>query len=156
VTRRDYYHDPDAPPATSLPPGGGAVITDGRGRILMLRRADSGNWTLPGGMQELGESLPEAVRREVREETGLEVEIWGLVGLYTDPAHVMAYDNGEVRQEFAVIFRARLVGGELRADDESTGIRFVDPGEFDALPIHETVRLRLRHALEYGGDPYLG
>jgi ADP-ribose pyrophosphatase YjhB (NUDIX family) len=156
MSRRDYYNDPGAPRPTSLPPGGGAVITDDDGRILLQRRADSGNWSLPGGMQDLGESMPDAVRREIREETGLEIEITGLVGLYTDPAHVMAYDDGEVRQEFTVMFCGRVVGGQLRGSDESTEVRFVDPAEFDALPMHETVRLRLRHALEERADPYLG
>jgi ADP-ribose pyrophosphatase YjhB (NUDIX family) len=107
-------------------------------------------------MQELGESMPDAVRREIREETGLEIEITGLVGLYTDPTHVMAYDDGEVRQEFTVMFRARVAGGQLRPSDESTEVRFIDPSEFAALPIHETVRIRLRHATENRTEPYLG
>jgi 8-oxo-dGTP pyrophosphatase MutT (NUDIX family) len=53
----------------------------------------------------------EAARREVREETGIEVEITGLSGIYSDPRHVIAYDNGEVRQEFSLCFHAKPVGG---------------------------------------------
>lgn len=64
-------------------------------------------------------SLPGAAVREVREETGLDVEITGLVGTYTDPKHVIAYSDGEVRRQFNVCFRARLVGGTPAVSDES-------------------------------------
>jgi ADP-ribose pyrophosphatase YjhB (NUDIX family) len=66
------------------------------------------------------------VTREVRQETGLEVQPSGLVGIYSDPGHVIAYANGEVRQEFSICFVARIVGGEVSvADEESTEVRFV-------------------------------
>jgi len=83
--RTDYYDDPEAPASISLVVAASAVVTDGAGRVLLLRRSDSGNWALPGGTLELGESIVECAVREVREETGLEVEITGLVGVYTDP-----------------------------------------------------------------------
>jgi ADP-ribose pyrophosphatase YjhB (NUDIX family) len=156
VRRTDYYNDPDAPAANSLVPGGQALVTDDRGRVLMQRRADSGNWSLPGGVMEIGESIGQAVIREVREETGLDVELTGILGIYTDPAHVIAYADGEVRQEFVLAFTARMVGGSLRGSDESTEVRFVEPAEFADLPVHETVRLRLRHHAERQGRPYIG
>jgi ADP-ribose pyrophosphatase YjhB (NUDIX family) len=154
--RTDYYNDPDAPPANSLVPGGQALVTDEQGRVLMQRRADSGNWSLPGGVMEIGETIGQAVVREVREETGLDVELTGVLGIYTDPAHVIAYADGEVRQEFVVAFTGRAVGGELRRSDESTEVRFVDPAELAELPAHETVRLRLRHYAERRGQPHIG
>jgi 8-oxo-dGTP pyrophosphatase MutT (NUDIX family) len=155
VSRSDYWHDPSAPAANSIPPGAGAFIRDDRGRVLLVRRADSGNWTLPGGMQDLGESITQTAVREVREETGLDVEITGLIGIYTDPGHVMAYDDGQVRQEFVVLFSARVAGGQEAVSEESTGLRWAEPAEFDGLPIHPSVRLRLRHAVERKDDPYL-
>src|ERR1044071_4277255 len=117
--RTDYYNDPDAPAANSLVPGAQAYIADEQGRVLMQRRADSGNWSLPGGVMEIGETIGQAVIREVREETGLDVELTGIFGIYTEPAHVIAYADGEVRQEFVVAFVARAVGGRLRRSDES-------------------------------------
>jgi ADP-ribose pyrophosphatase YjhB (NUDIX family) len=60
------------------------------GRVLLQRRADSGNWALPGGKTDLGETLGDAVIREVREETGLDVELTGVLGIYSDPKHVIA------------------------------------------------------------------
>jgi 8-oxo-dGTP pyrophosphatase MutT (NUDIX family) len=131
------------------------------GRVMLhlrgvRRRADSGNWSLPGGTMNLGETLGGAVVRETREETGLDVELTGVLGIYTDPGHVIAYRDGEVRQEFVVVFTARAVGGEQAVSDESTDVRLVDPAELDALPIHESVRLRLRHHLERRDHPFIG
>ncbi|GGJ74147.1 NUDIX hydrolase [Pilimelia anulata] len=154
--RRDHYRDPAAPPANSLVPGGSAVVADARGWVLLHRRADSGNWALPGGTMDIGETLQECVVREVREETGLEIEITGLLGIYTDPAHVIAYADGEVRQEFNVTYRGRVVGGALAPSAESTAVRFVDPVELPGLPIHDTVRLRLAHHFAGSAEPHLG
>lgn len=154
--RTDFYDDPNAPAANSIVPGGQAYIVDEADRILLQRRADSGDWSAPGGTMDIGESLPEAVVREVREETGLDVEITGLLGIYTDPRHVIAYGDGEVRQEFVVAFTARVLGGELRASDESTEVRWVRPPELGELPMHQTARLRLAHLLSRRPSPHLG
>jgi ADP-ribose pyrophosphatase YjhB (NUDIX family) len=155
-TRTDYYHDPHAPAANSLVPGGSALVVNDAGRILLQRRADSGNWSLPGGTMDIGETLGAAVVRETREETGLDVELTGILGVYTDPGHVIAYQDGEVRQEFVVVFTARAIGGELAVSDESTDVRYIDPTDLDALPMHESVRMRIRHHLERRDRPYLG
>ncbi|WP_441246746.1 NUDIX domain-containing protein [Kitasatospora sp. McL0602] len=156
MARTEYYDDPEAPIPNRLVVAASAVVTDALGRILLQRRTDSGLYALPGGAMDLGESLPGAAIREVREETGLDVEITGLVGTYTDPRHVIAYSDGEVRQQFNVCFTARVTGGTLRISDESTDLRFVAPGELDGLPIHHTQRLRLRHFLGDRPAPYLG
>ncbi|MBU7597556.1 NUDIX domain-containing protein [Streptomyces sp. P38-E01] len=156
VARTEYFDDPSAPEPNSLVVAASAVVTDERGRILLQRRADSGLWALPGGGMEVGDSLPGAAVREVREETGLEVEITGLVGTYTDPRHVIAYSDGEVRRQFNVCFTARVVGGALRISQESTELRFVAPEDIGELAMHHTQRLRVRHFREERGAPYLG
>ncbi|MCC9307963.1 NUDIX domain-containing protein [Kitasatospora sp. RB6PN24] len=156
MPRTEYYDDPDAPEPNRLVVAASAVVTDGEGRILLQRRADNGLYALPGGTMDLGESLPGTAVREVREETGLEVEITGLVGTYTDPRHVIAYSDGEVRQQFNVCFTARVIGGELRISDESTDLKFVAPADIADLPMHHTQQLRLRHFLEHRATPYLG
>ena len=156
TARREYYDDPDAPAPNSLVVATSAVVTDGQGRILLQRRADSGNWALPGGAMEMGESLTDSVIREVREETGYHIEVTGLVGTYTDPRHIIAYADGEVRRQFNVCYTARITAGELAISSESTELRFVAPGELDDLPIHHTQRLRLRHYLDRDSQPYLG
>lgn len=105
---------------------------------------------------EIGETLEECVVRETREETGLEIEITGLLGIYTDPEHVIAYADGEVRQEFSVTFYGCVCGGEVAVSDESTEVRFVGLDELADLPVHDTVRLRLQHHAEQRTQPYLG
>lgn len=154
--RRDYYGDPDAPEPNSLKPGGSALVTDDAGRVLMQRRGDSGNWSLPGGIMEVGETLQDCVIRETNEETGLDIEITGLLGIYTDPAHVIEYSDGEVRQEFAVVYYGRVVGGRILVSDQSTAVQFLSLAELETLPVHPTVRLRLRHHAEQRQTPWLG
>lgn len=155
-SRVDYFDDPAAPAPNSIVAGGSALVVDDASRVLLQRRADSGNWSLPGGTMELGETLGQAVVRETAEETGLEVELTGILGIYTDPRHVIAYSDGEIRQEFVVVFTARVTGGHLRVSEESTAVRFVAVDELDAIPVHESVRLRLDHWFENRPRPYIG
>ncbi|MEU8621680.1 NUDIX domain-containing protein [Streptomyces sp. NPDC048623] len=156
MARTEYYDDPDAPEPNSMVVAASAVVTDDRGRILLQRRRDNDLWALPGGGMDMADSLPGTAVREVKEETGLDVEVTGLVGTYTDPRHIIAYSDGEVRRQFNVCFRARIIGGGLSISDESTELRFVGPEELDTLPMHHTQRLRLTHYLENRDQPYLG
>ncbi|WP_067542166.1 NUDIX domain-containing protein [Nocardia crassostreae] len=155
-SRRDYYKDPNAPKANSLVPGGSALVADDHGAILMQRRGDSGNWSLPGGIMEIGETLEQCVIRETKEETGLDIEITGLLGIYTDPEHVIEYADCEIRQEFAITYYGKAIGGSIRVSDESTAVRFLSLDELTELPVHPTVRLRLQHHSEQRSVPYLG
>jgi ADP-ribose pyrophosphatase YjhB (NUDIX family) len=156
MARRDYIDDPHAPAANSVVPSVVAVVRDEQGRLLMIHRTDNDLWALPGGGHEIGEFIADTVVREVREETGIEVEVTGLTGIYTNPRHVMAYDDGEVRQQFSICFTARPIGGELRASSESREVRWVDPADLDQLPMHPSMRLRITHALEGRTQPYIG
>ncbi|WP_329464227.1 NUDIX domain-containing protein [Streptomyces sp. NBC_01431] len=156
MARTEYYDDPQAPAPNSMVVAASAVVADGEGRLLLQRRRDSGLWALPGGGMELGDSLPGTAVREVKEETGLDVEITGLVGTYTDPRHIIEYSDGEVRRQFNICFTARITGGEPALSEESTELRFVAPADLDALPMHHTQRLRIQHYLEHRCEPYLG
>jgi ADP-ribose pyrophosphatase YjhB (NUDIX family) len=156
MARREFYDDPDAPAPNTLVVATSAVVTDDSGRILVQRRADSGNWALPGGAMELGESLTGSVVREVKEETGYDIEVTGMVGTYTDPKHIIAYSDGEVRRQFNICYTARITGGTLTISTESTDIRFAGPAQLDDLPMHPTQRLRIRHYLSQRERPYLG
>ena len=156
MPKTDYFGDPDAPKANSLVVAVAAVVRNDRGEVLLIERTDNGLWALPGGAQEIGESVKDAVVREVQEETGLDVEVTALTGVYSDPAHVIAYDDGEVRQEFSLCFAARPISGRLRPSSESRQARWVAPDEIGGLNIHPSMRLRIEHGLSRQDGPYIG
>ncbi|WP_250003694.1 NUDIX domain-containing protein [Actinoplanes sp. M2I2] len=114
-----------------LLPGAGAVVRDEQGRILLLRRSDNGQWSLPAGMIEPGEQPAEAILREVTEETGVVAEIQNLAGV---AVHETEYPNGDKCSYLAVWFRCRAVGGEPRPDgDESLEVGWFAPDELPEL-----------------------
>jgi 8-oxo-dGTP pyrophosphatase MutT (NUDIX family) len=157
VSRIDYYRDPNAPTANSVVPSVTAIVRDDLGRLLLIHKTDNNLWALPGGGHDVGESVAQTVAREVDEETGIKVVVESVVGLYTDPQHVMAYDDGEVRQQFSICFRARPVGGSLRTSSESKEVRWVDPADLEKLDIHPSMRLRIEHGLDGSRTaPYIG
>jgi ADP-ribose pyrophosphatase YjhB (NUDIX family) len=158
VSRRiDYYDDPAAPPANTVVPSANVVVVNDAGELLLIRRSDNGNWALPGGAMDLAESLVQAAVRETAEETGVQVEITGLVGIYTDPKHVILYtSDGEVRQEFSVVFTARQVGGEPTPSDESREVYWIAPDTAGELPMDRSMRMRIDHYLSGSEKPHLG
>ncbi|GAA1163948.1 8-oxo-dGTP pyrophosphatase MutT (NUDIX family) [Kitasatospora gansuensis] len=143
MPRRDYEDDPNAPQANSLVPAASVVVAREDGRVLLQRRTDNGQWALPGGKMDFGESIADCGVRETLEETGIEVEIVGIVGTYTNPGHVFAYDDGEVRQEFSICLLGRPLGGELRVSDESFEVAWFTPEETEALPMVPSIRKRI-------------
>lgn len=156
MSRVDYFDDPAAPPANSIVPSVTVVVRNDAGELLLIHRTDNDLWAVPGGGVDLGESVPQAGIRETEEETGLRVEITGMVGVYSDPRHVLAYDDGEVRQQFSICMRGRVVGGQERTSTESSEVRWVPVDQLDALNIHPSMRLRINHALSGTAEPYLG
>jgi len=148
MMRVDYYRDPSAPSANSLVVGSSAVVTDNEGRVLLQRRSDSGNWALPGGAMDVGETFAQSAVREVMEETGFDVRIDRIVGIYSDPGHVFAYDDGEVRQEFSICVACTIVGGTLTVSSESTAVEFFAVADLPGLQMHESIRIRIRDYLD--------
>jgi ADP-ribose pyrophosphatase YjhB (NUDIX family) len=155
MPKKDYYYDPEAPLANSLVVAVSAFVINESGEFLMIERSDNGLWAIPGGAQDIGESTQDAVVREVREETGIDIEVEGIDGIYSDPRHVIEYDDGEVRQEFSIVFRAKRLSGEVTPSSESKQVRWISPKQLDSLNIHPSVRLRISHALQDNSAPYL-
>jgi len=109
----------------------GAIITDDTGRLLLIQRGhepEEGRWSLPGGRVRPGESDPEAVAREVREETGLHVEPGRLVGAVERPA-----PGGAVFDIYD--YAASVSGGRLVAGDDAADARWIDPGDIGQLAL---------------------
>lgn len=145
--RIDYLDDPNAPTANSIVPSVNVAVTDDAGRLLVICRSDNGNWALPGGGMDVGESLADAAVREVEEETGIRCEVSGLVGVYTNPRHVIHYtSNDEVRQEFSIVLTARAVGGEPTPSNESSRVEWVPPATLlREYEMHPSMRERVLH-----------
>ncbi len=153
--RREYVDDHNAPTANSVVVAASAVVTDDEGAVLLQRRSDNNRWSVPGGAMEVGESIAATAVREVREETGLEVEVVSLVGIYSDPRHVVAYDDGEVRQQFSICFACRVTGGSVATSDESLDVRFFSWDDVDDLDIAAPIALRLGHFREHRAEPFI-
>ncbi|WP_406050656.1 NUDIX domain-containing protein [Streptomyces virginiae] len=153
MSRTDYFDDPSAPKANSIVPAVTAFVVNDAGEILMERRSDNGRWGMPGGVQEIGENIAATVTREVLEETGISVEVIGLVGIFTDPGHVIAFSDGEVRQEFSLCFRARPVDGDIKVSSESFEVRWVPRAEVESLDMSPTTRLRLEEGFRSSPVP---
>ena len=151
-----YYHDPAAPVPTVVVPSVFVAVADPGGRLLLVQRCDSGDWELPGGRVDLGESVVAAAVREVAEESGVAVHVTGLIGLYTDPSHIVRSVSGEVRQQFIVLLRASPVFGRPRADRRETSTAaWISPPAMAGLPMREPVRAWIRDALLLTGPPHV-
>ena len=156
MTRTEYHNDPKAPKANTIVSAATAFVEDGQGRVLLIRRTDNGLWALPGGAQDFGENIAATAVRETAEESGITIEVTDVVGIYTDPNHVVAYSDGEVRQQFSICFRASYVSGEPRGSNESSEVRWTTVAELDALEIHPSMRLRIDHGFQHRDKPYIG
>jgi 8-oxo-dGTP pyrophosphatase MutT (NUDIX family) len=153
--RIDYYDDPSAPAANSMVPSVNVVVENDAGEILMIRRSDNDNWAVPGGAIDLGESMSQAGVRETLEETGIECEITGVIGIYTDPKHILLYtSNGEARQEFSILLTGRYIGGKPTPSNESTEVHWVSAPELADLTMHPSMRRRIDHYLARPASPH--
>jgi 8-oxo-dGTP pyrophosphatase MutT (NUDIX family) len=154
--RIDYYDDPDAPKPNSVVPAAVAVVAREDGAVLLIRRTDNGNWALPGGAIEMTESVADAAVRETFEETGIQVEVTGLLGIYSDPGHVIHFtSNDEVRREFSVVLTARPVSGEPAPSSESSEVRWVAPEDLAGYTMGGAMRKRVNDYLKGTGTPVI-
>lgn len=139
--------EPDVSKAKEIRPSVSAVILNERRELLLQRRSDNGQWGLPGGSVEIGESVTEAIRREVQEETGLLVEVVRLVGVYSNPKlQVVRYPDGRVVHFINTCFECRTLGGRLQTSPETLELAYFEPA---ALPpaLVAPHRIRIADAL---------
>lgn len=130
--------------------GCSAVIFDEtRERVLIVRRTDNGQWCLPGGHMEAGESVAETCVREIYEETGLEVEVVRLTGVYSDPNRVAQYADGNRYHPVTLNFEARVIRGSLRSSEETSEMGYFTPQEIAAMDF-------MMHLYERVTDAFLG
>ena len=138
--------EPNYERALGIRPSVSAVIFDRHGRLLLQQRSDGGQWGLPGGSVEIGESVRDAVRREVQEETGLIVSVRRLVGVYSEPARqVVRYPDGNVWHYITVCFECAVRGGALATSDETLALDYF-PVRRLPLGLLSNHRIRVRDA----------
>ena len=128
--------------------GCSAAIFDEQGRILLTRRADNGQWCLPGGRMESGESAAEACEREVFEETGLNVRVTRFVGVYSHPDQLVVYPDGKKAHIVALHFEAEITGGELGLSNETTAFGYFTVEQFEGLEFLGRHKERILDTLE--------
>lgn len=144
----------ETPQATAVVALAFTVVLDTAGRVLLVRRIDTGNWEIPGGTIEPGETAVGAAVREVREETAVTVTVTGLAGVFCDPSHVVVYPaTGQVRQQHVTLLHAVPAAGDAPEpapdDDETDAARWVELDDLAGFPIHPSVHRRLDHALRH-------
>lgn len=149
TVRTDYYYRDDAPAVNSIKPAAAVAILNSKRELLMLHRQDNKKWTMPGGTLEFGESMTECALREVKEESGLDIVIKDIIGTYTDPNIRVAYSDGEVRQEFTVVYYGEALNYEVILDDESSQFQWVSLDEVATLPLADSQKRRLQDVLNY-------
>jgi 8-oxo-dGTP pyrophosphatase MutT (NUDIX family) len=116
-------------------PSAAVAIHDEAGRVLMGLHADRKIWVVPGGLIEPGETPSDGAVRETFEETGLIIELTGILGVFGGKELVIDYVNGDRAAYVGTIFRARIIGGELRADgEEILEVRYISREEIKTLP----------------------
>jgi len=113
--------------------GCSAAIFDEQGRVLLTKRQDNGQWCLPSGGVEPGESVAEACEREVLEETGLSVRVKRFVGVYSHPDQLTVYSETDKFQIVALHFEAEIVDGKLGLSDETSDFGYFTTEEIEGL-----------------------
>ena len=132
------------------------IVFNEKRQILLQKRADNGQWGLPSGYVDIGESVEQGAVREIWEETRIHTQVNRLVGIYSDPQHnvIAAYPDGSLIQFAIVVFEWEYLSGQLRISDESTDIGYFPP---DNLP-DDTVLcdlLAIKDALEDRERPFI-
>lgn len=132
-----------------------AIFDEARKKVLLQRRADNGRWSLPGGGMEPGESAAETCVREVLEETGLQISVRRLVGVYTDPHFVIEYADGNRWQIVAFHFEAEVTGGELTLNEETKELAYFSLREIEDLDLMEHHQVRIDDAFAHEQQSFI-
>lgn len=123
-----------------------AVLDPTKQQVLLVRRADNGRWSVPGGYMEPGESITEACAREVLEETGLHVRVGQLVAVYSSPHTLLEYPDGNRYQLVVLHFAAEPIAGALSTSDETTDIGYFSRTDIKHMDMGDLDRQRIDDA----------
>lgn len=139
---------PKTDPTNIRPAGACAIVFDNKGRVLLHRRSDNGQWVIPGGAIEKNETAEAAALRETKEETGYDVSARRLVGVYSIPKDTtIQYPDGNVTVWVVIMFECDIIGGKPELSDETLAVGWFPPDKFpeNMRPAHV---IRIRDALQ--------
>lgn len=148
--RVDHFYNVEAPKPNSIKPAAAVAILNDQQEILLINRKDNGKWSMPGGTLDFGESLIECAVREVKEETNLSVEIRDIIGTYSNPNILVEYSDGEVRQEFTIVYFGianNII--DVKLDEESTKYQWVNLENVRNLIFANSQKRRIVDVIEY-------
>jgi 8-oxo-dGTP pyrophosphatase MutT (NUDIX family) len=132
-----------------------AIFDESGSKVLLTKRADNGEWCLPGGIVEPGESVEETCIREVWEETGLHITITQLVGVYSNPHLLVEFAEGNRYQQVSLCFAAQVIDGELAINEESTDYGFYSLAELQQMTVIATSGQRIQDAFAHRLQAYI-
>ena len=124
-------------------------------KVLLTRRLDNGLWCLPGGHMESGESVEECCMREVFEETGLQVRVKRLTGVYSDPNQLAIYPDGNQVHFVVINFEVTVQQGEPRVSDETSEFGYFSLDEIRSMTMHDHHGDRVADALTNQAEAYI-
>jgi len=131
------------------------IFSDEKKKILLTRRRDNGQWCLPSGRVEAGESVAETCKREVLEETGLKIKIAKTIGVYSNPNQLIEYPDGNRIHLISLCFEANITGGKLRSSRETTEFGYFGPNEINKLDLLPNHRERIADAFSQSATAFI-
>lgn len=138
-----------------LLPSAAVVLPDAQGRILLCLHSDKQIWVTPGGLIEPGEQPAAAAVRETMEETGLEVQVTGILGVYGGEDLIIDYPNGDMAAYVGIIFRGSILGGTLKPDgDEIIDVRYFSREELIRAPHSRWLDTAMPVLFDIGAKPH--
>lgn len=133
----------------------GGLVFDNEGNILVCKSIRKNTWTFLGGQVEIGESLEEALKREILEESGVTVEVTKLVGLYSNVQETLWHDGTtKVPTKITIDFICKYISGTPTTSDETSDVVWMSPSEAKKLFTHPIFSLRLNNFLNYNGNVF--
>lgn len=131
------------------------IFDEARKKVLLTRRLDNDLWCLPGGHMEPGESAEECCVREVFEETGLQIRVKRLTGVYSNPDQLVVYPDGSKAHFVVMNFEAEMVDGELGLSDETSEAGYFSLAEIASMPMHDRHADRVVDTLAGQAEAYI-